>query len=85
VKKYGRENSIIFIMDLTRPETEQAALELVNTYSGDEPEILRQDFYNSLCAAFTPEEVANQLVTGGIGHLKVAIISDRHMLIYGRL
>lgn len=85
VKKYGRENSIIFIMDLTRPETEQAARELVNTYSGNEAEILRQDFYNSLCAAFTPEEVANQLVTVGIEHLKITIISDRHMLIYGLL
>jgi len=83
IKKYGRENTIVFIMDLMRPLSAQMARELVNTYSGDELLVLKQDFYNSLCAAFTPEEVVSQLITAGLEHLNVAIISDRHMLVYG--
>ncbi len=47
-----------------------------------EDPILREDFYNSLCAAFTIEEVREQLVTAGLD-LMVARVSDRHMLISG--
>jgi hypothetical protein len=71
-------------MDLMRPQTTQVAEELVNTYSGAEPLILKQDFYNSLCAAFTPEEVQGQLSTAGLGQLNIKDISDRHLLVYGR-
>ena len=71
----------IFIMDLIRPDNESRVQELVNTYADAEPPVLRRDFYNSLCAAFTPEEVALQLTNAGISSLKIDEISDRHMII----
>ena len=79
------KDTFIFIMDLIRPQTTSKAWELVNSYSGSEPEILRRDFYNSLCAAFTPEEVQQQLQMSGMANLKIQTVSDRHMIIYGHI
>jgi len=56
----------------------------VDTYSGDEPEILRTDFFNSLLAAFTPAEVEAQLAEAGLADLRVEATSDRHLMISGR-
>lgn len=84
IKNYSHDRTIIFVMDLMRPYTMQEAKELVNTYSDAEPLILKQDFYNSLCAAFTPGEVQAQLNTASLGQLNIKAISDRHLLVYGQ-
>ena len=73
----------IFLMDLIRPASKAEAEQLVNTYSGGEPEILKRDFYHSLCAAFTPDEIRVQLQQAGLEHLHVEQVSDRHLIIYG--
>lgn len=75
----------IFVMDLRRPESEAIAKQLVEQYAGGEPEILRDDFYHSLCAAFTPDEVQAQLDEHALSQLTVETVSDRHMIIYGTL
>lgn len=85
VGEVGRGGAAICIMDLIRPDSEARAREIVETYSADEPEILKQDFYNSLLAAFSPEEVRGQLQTAGIEGLNVEQVGDRHLLISGRL
>jgi hypothetical protein len=72
-------------MDLMRPETEKVARELVDLYAGDEPQVLREDFYHSLCAAFLPEEIRSQLALAGLSHFEVKIPSDRHVLVFGTL
>jgi len=84
IKNYSPQCTAIFVMDLMRPQTTQEAKELVNTYSGAEPLILKQDFYNSLCAAFTLEEVQDQLNTASLDKLEVKAISDRHLIVYGQ-
>lgn len=76
-------NPWLFIMDLCRPVSTAEADALVNTYSGSEPEVLRRDFYNSLCAAVTVEEVEQQLEEAALAHLHTGQITDRHLLIYG--
>ena len=58
---------------------------MVETYSGAEPEVLKKDFYHSLCAAFTPEEISGQCSAAGLQELHVEAFGDRHVLIYGRL
>jgi SAM-dependent methyltransferase len=75
----------IFVADLRRPATEGDARRIVDELSGDEPEILRRDFYNSLCAAFEPEEVRDQLDAAGLAHLTVEALGDIHLIAYGRL
>lgn len=73
----------VFIMDLKRPGSVNEARALVEEYSGDEPEVLKQDFYNSLLAAFTPAEIGKQCEKAGLGHLTIREISDRHVVISG--
>jgi 2-polyprenyl-3-methyl-5-hydroxy-6-metoxy-1,4-benzoquinol methylase len=85
VAQLAKTGAAIQIMDLLRPETEQKAQRLVDEYSADAPEILREDFYNSLLAAYTPNEISQQLLTAGLDRLKIEIASDRHWIVHGRL
>ena len=82
---YGSSGTKIFIVDLFRPDSKERADWLVNEYSGNEPEILKKDFYNSLCASFEPAEVEQQLSNIGLSGLSVKIVSDRHLIIYGEV
>lgn len=75
----------VFIMDLMRPETEQDAKKMVSKYASDEPKVLQDDFFHSLCAAFLPEEVRKQLLDAALPNLQLEVVSDRHMIIYGTL
>ena len=81
----ARPGAPVLVMDLMRPADEAAAQALVEQYAADEPAVLRRDFYNSLLAAFEPGEVRQQLVLAGLGRLDVTPVSDRHMLVRGRV
>ena len=83
IKQLATTNTAIYVCDLYRPDTKQEANELVDKYANNEPEVLRKDFYNSLLAAFTPDEVRAQIDNAGLDSLNIDIVSDRHMLIYG--
>ncbi len=85
VKDYTKQNSIVFIMDLFRPESRDEAKALVEKYSSEEPEILRHDFYNSLLASFNIEEINIQLKEAGLDYLSVNVVSDRHITVYGHI
>jgi hypothetical protein len=61
------------------------AWRIVEQYSSREPEVLKRDFFNSLCAAFTPDEVRGQLAAAGLEVLRVQTVSDRHLTVSGRL
>jgi ubiquinone/menaquinone biosynthesis C-methylase UbiE len=85
VRKFARVGAPVFVMDLMRPESTSAAERLVEQYAGDEPAVLRRDFLNSLLAAYRPAEVRDQLVRNGLGELQIATVSDRHVVVSGRL
>jgi len=74
----------VFVMDLHRPDTPQTAAALVEIHAAAEPEVLREDFYNSLLAAYRVEEVRTQLDQAGIDWLAVEALGDRHLIAYGR-
>jgi ubiquinone/menaquinone biosynthesis C-methylase UbiE len=82
IKRLGRPGAVVWVMDLLRPETYEAARRIVDAVAANEDPILREDFYNSLCAAFTLDEVRGQLIAAGLD-LRVTQVSDRHMLITG--
>jgi ubiquinone/menaquinone biosynthesis C-methylase UbiE len=82
--RLGRQGAAVYVMDLIRPATQQAARDIVEAVSPHEHPILKADFYNSLCAAFTMEEVKAQVRHAGLP-LEVGRASDRHMLIKGVL
>jgi trans-aconitate methyltransferase len=85
IKALGTPGSRVMVMDLRRLESREAARALVEQYSGGEPEVLKEDFENSLCAAFTPEEIAAQLLIHGLEQLEVSCPSDRHVTVMGKL
>ena len=85
VSGLGAPGAAVLVMDLYRPASAGAAQEIVEAYAGEEPEVLKRDFYNSLCAAFEPAEVRDQLAGCGLGSLEVRTVSDRHMIVAGRL
>jgi 2-polyprenyl-3-methyl-5-hydroxy-6-metoxy-1,4-benzoquinol methylase len=84
VMRLGRAGAAVYVMDLVRPSTHEAARRIVEAVAASESPILRQDFYNSLCAAFTIDEVRAQLAAAKLD-LRVTMASDRHMLIKGLL
>jgi ubiquinone/menaquinone biosynthesis C-methylase UbiE len=83
VATWSHAQSAVFVMDLMRPSSEAEARRLVDEYSRDEPEVLRRDFYNSLLAAYRPDEVRDQLDRAGLRQLRVEAVSDRHWLVAG--
>jgi SAM-dependent methyltransferase len=85
VRQFSRRGTVVFVPDLRRPASKAKARTLVNRYSDGEPPVLRRDFYNSLLAAFTPAEVRRQLREAGLGGLRVGVVSDRHLLVFGRV
>ena len=80
----GKHGAAVFAMDLRRPESAVTAHELVARHAPDAPPVLKRDFYNSLLAAYTPAEVAMQLVIEGLS-LQVETMTDRHMLVWGHV
>jgi ubiquinone/menaquinone biosynthesis C-methylase UbiE len=85
IRRIARHGAPLFVMDLSRPATRRAAREIVERAAGDESPILKQDFYNSLLAAFTVDEVRAQLDAAGLEDCTCAIVSERHWLAAGRV
>jgi ubiquinone/menaquinone biosynthesis C-methylase UbiE len=61
IKNYGGPTSNILIIDLIRPENESQAHTIIERYMPNAPSQLCQDMILSLRAAFTLEEVREQL------------------------
>jgi hypothetical protein len=72
------------VQDLMRPESPEAAQAMVDQHARGEPDVLRRDFFHSLCAAFTPDEVRTQLAAAGLDALMVEPVTDRHLVIRGQ-
>ncbi len=83
VRDFTRMGAPVFVIDLMRPHDQDTATDLARRYVGGEPEVLQRDFYNSLLAAFTVDEVKQQLNESGLAHLSVSAISDRHVMVKG--
>ena len=82
IRRYQHQTTNIFVMDLLRPTSINEVDKLVDQYAADEPEILQRDFRNSLIAAFTVDEVQQQLDVADLP-LHVQQVSDRHLIVYG--
>lgn len=85
IVQLGAPGAAVQVMDLMRPDSEDHAQRLVEHYAGDAPAVLREDFYRSLLAAYTPEEVSAQLIQAGLDRLKIESASDRHWIVSGTL
>lgn len=84
IVRLGRRGAAVYVMDLVRPASFEAAHRIVEASAAKEDAVLKRDFFNSLCAAFTIEEVLAQLRDASLD-LRVGRVTDRHMLIQGVL
>jgi 2-polyprenyl-3-methyl-5-hydroxy-6-metoxy-1,4-benzoquinol methylase len=85
LRQLVKPGSPVLVMDLLRPDSPEEAQAIVDRYAAKEPEILRRDFYRSLLAAFTEDEVAAQLAELNLSRLLINVIDDRHWVVGGRL
>jgi ubiquinone/menaquinone biosynthesis C-methylase UbiE len=84
VTRLGRPGAVVYVMDLLRPASREAAHAMVKEGAGSEHPVLQRDFYNSLLAAFTMDEVRAQVAAAGLA-LTVGPAGPRHMVIKGTL
>jgi ubiquinone/menaquinone biosynthesis C-methylase UbiE len=85
VRRHGKPSAPVLVMDLLRPASAALVEECVKRYAADAPPVLQRDFRNSLCAAYEPDEVREQLRASGLGRFRVQVVSDRHWIVFGRL
>jgi trans-aconitate methyltransferase len=83
--RWGRPGALVLIRDLFRPESLEEARRIVQVQAGGESQLLQDEFYRSLLAAYTPEEIRGQLSQAGLENLQVRMVSDRHVDVWGRL
>jgi len=83
IRQLAKVDAPVLVMDLMRPDSEKRARELVALHAQGAPELMAHDFYNSLLAAFRPEEVHGQLAEAGL-LFQIDVVSDRHMVIHGK-
>lgn len=83
IRQLVRSGAPVLVMDLLRPESPEAARAIVDQYAADEPDILRRDFYNSLLAAFTEDEIGSQLARMNLTRLLIDVPDDRHWVVGG--
>jgi len=81
-RRLVRPGGVVHVMDLIRPASPLEARQIVEQVAAREHPILKEDFYNSLCAAFTLSEVRAQLERAGLP-LTVDQVTSRHMRIAG--
>jgi ubiquinone/menaquinone biosynthesis C-methylase UbiE len=79
-----RPGGLIHVMDLLRPATAEVAFALVEELAGREDPLLKRDFFRSLCAAYTLEEIQDQLPSA-LRSLGCRKVTDRHWLVSGRV
>ncbi|WP_456403627.1 class I SAM-dependent methyltransferase [Thiolapillus sp.] len=85
IRNSAHPGATVLVMDLLRPESPQQVEALVMEYAADAPEVLRRDFEASLYAAYTLDEIHEQLVSAGLQSLEVNQVSDRHLAVHGIL
>jgi cyclopropane fatty-acyl-phospholipid synthase-like methyltransferase len=83
IRQLVKPGAPVLVMDLLRPESPDAAQAIVDQYAANEPDILRRDFYNSLLAAFTEDEIGSQLARMNLTRLLIDIPDDRHWVVGG--
>ena len=75
----------VCVMDLYRPHSLSELDDKVRCYADDAPDVLKRDFRASLHAAYTVEEISEQLNRAQLTNLQVEIVSDLHVAIWGTM
>ena len=84
VRRLGAPGAWVYVKDLRRPQSTEALELIVAREMFGAPEILRRDYRASLQAAFTPQEVEQQLLGAGLTGLRVQPLEDRYLEVWGQ-
>lgn len=85
IRACAAPRAAILVMDLMRPASVIEAKKIVETHAGNEPDLLRADFLNSLLAAYRPDEISEQLIATKLESLRIEVVSDRHLAVSGSI
>jgi trans-aconitate methyltransferase len=85
IRALAAPGGVVLVMDLIRPRSLIEAEQIVEKYAGKEPEFLRDDFLNSLLAAYRPTEIMEQLVSVNMDPLHMEVVTDRHFIVFGSM
>jgi ubiquinone/menaquinone biosynthesis C-methylase UbiE len=85
VRRLGSSGATVFLRDLARPASPEAARQIVRRYAANEAPLLQAEYYRSLLASYTVREVRAQLDRAGLAGLRVAMVTDRHWDVFGQL
>ncbi len=84
MRRVIKDDGVLFIRDLMRPESAEEVDHIVQTYAGNENAHQQKMFRESLHAALTVSEVESLLAASGFSKHWVSATSDRHWTIAGR-
>ncbi len=73
----------VMLIDLLRPPDHESAVRLVSEHSKNIQPVLQRDFIASLHAAYTIEEVRQQLVAAGLARFQVDVVDELHFVAWG--
>jgi len=85
VARLGGSGAAVLVQDLFRPESPDEARAIVERVSPHDPPVIKRDFFNSLCAALTVDEVRADLAAAGLTGIGCEQVSERHWAAWGRL
>lgn len=85
VRKCASAGALVFVTDLLRPASQLDAAGLVQHYEREAPPLLKDDYFNTLLASFSLEEVCGQLAEAGLLELKAERVDDRHLMVWGQV
>ena len=72
------------IVDLVRPADHETVMRLVKEHAAGAPPVLERDFTASLHAAYTVDEVRQQLAKSGLPHFNVEQVDILHLVTWGK-
>jgi len=85
IRSLSNDITVNFHKDLKRPLDEKSALELKEQCSTKYNEILTNDFYASLRASYTFEELKNFTLENDLSSLEVFEEGDNYLIVYGNV
>ena len=83
VRRCARPGSPVMVVDLIRPDGPKEAHALVERYAQRGHPRVKQDLFNSLCAAYTVEDVRGQLDEAGLAQMQVEAINELQLKVWG--
>jgi SAM-dependent methyltransferase len=80
----AKPNAPVLLIDLLRPPDHDTVVRLVNEHAKDAPPVLQRDFIASLHAAYTIDEVRQQLGAASLGGFQVDAVDELHFVAWGK-